>query len=68
MCIFWICFKYKVFMFLVVEHNDVILINAVIESQDAVFYENMFDKISRLKSSKDLESNKCFNPLPLMSK
>ena len=34
-----------------VEPNDAVSINTIIESQDAVFYEN------RLKSSKDLESN-----------
>ena len=39
----------------------------IIECQDAIFYENKFDRIPRFKSSKDLESKKDLDPLSLMS-
>ena len=58
----------KAYRFLVAEPNDAVSINTIIESRDAVFYENMFDRIPRLKSSKDLESNNDLDPLPLMSR
>ena len=49
-------------------YDDVVSINTIIESQDAVFYENKFDKIQRLKSGQNLESNKDLDPLPLMTR
>ena len=66
-CIF---FEYvlhsKAYRFLVAEPNDVVSINTIIESRDAVFYKNKFDRIPKLKSSKDLEANKDLDTLPLM--
>ena len=45
----------KAYRFLAAESNDIILINTIIESRDVVFYENKFDIILRLKSSKVLK-------------
>ena len=45
----------KAYRFLVIEPNSSIGVNTIIESHDAVFYENRFTTIPRLESNQEKE-------------
>ena len=45
----------KAYRFLVIEPNSSIGVNTIIESRDAVFYENRFTTIPRLESNQEKE-------------
>ena len=55
-CIFLGCALHnKAYRFLVIEPNSSIGLNTIIESRDAVFYENRFTTIPRLESNQEKE-------------
>ncbi len=55
----------KAYRFMVIEPNDSISINIVIESRDAIFYENRFNSISRQLELQQLIHSSNENEIPL---